>query len=223
MENLLTSLGYTVVKYRDLNGVQMDEAIEKFSQDARLPEADSVFVVIMSNGQRGAVLGVRHSSDGEADTLPVDNIFKHLNSERCPGLLNKPKVIIIQACRGALDGSVIVPDGPGSVWNEASCVQVDGSLQPQLEDTEEHIEDDGFRRVHKEKDMIAFLSCTPDTVSYRHPEHGTFFIQHIVEIFNHIKGLFRKARNANVLKTTLPQQPRDRCSLTKYFYLFPGH
>ncbi|KAJ3582944.1 hypothetical protein NHX12_000078, partial [Muraenolepis orangiensis] len=146
MENLLTSLGYTVVKYRDLNGVQMDEAIEKFSQDARLPEADSVFVVIMSNGQRGAVLGVRHSSDGEADTLPVDNIFKHLNSERCPGLLNKPKVIIIQACRGALDGSVIVPDGPGSVWNEASCVQVDGSLQPQLEDTEEHIEDDGFRR-----------------------------------------------------------------------------
>ncbi|KAJ3582946.1 hypothetical protein NHX12_000080 [Muraenolepis orangiensis] len=160
MENLLTFLGYTVVKYRDLSGVQMDEAIEKFSKDARLPEADSVFVVIMSHGQRGAVLGVRHSSDGEADTLPVDNIYKHLNSERCPGLLNKPKVIIIQACRGDMDGSVSIPDGPGSVgW--ATCVQVDGFLQPQLEDTEEHIEDDGFRRVHKEKDMIAFLSCTP--------------------------------------------------------------
>ncbi|KAJ3583533.1 hypothetical protein NHX12_017060 [Muraenolepis orangiensis] len=155
MENLLTSLGYTVVKYRDLSGVQMDEAIEKFSQDACLPEADSVFVVIMSHGQRGAVLGVRHSGDGEADTLPVDNIYKHLDSARCPGLLNKPKVIIIQACRGALDGSVSVPDGPGSVWNEATCVQVDGSLQPQPEDTEEHIEDDGFRREIKE--MLGWL------------------------------------------------------------------
>ncbi|KAJ3590192.1 hypothetical protein NHX12_008146 [Muraenolepis orangiensis] len=231
MENLLTSLGYTVVKYRDLSGVQMDEAIEKFSQDARLPEADSVFVVIMSHGQRGAVLGVRHSGDGEADTLPVDNIYKHLDSARCPGLLNKPKVIIIQACRGALDGSVSVCDGPGSVWNEATCVQVDGSLQTQPEDTEEHIEDDGFRRVHKEKDMIALLSCTPDTVSYRHAAQGSFCIRYIVDIFNahahkdHIEELFRKVMKRfeeNAPSATKRQMPvKDRCSLTKLFYLFP--
>ncbi|KAJ3582936.1 hypothetical protein NHX12_000083 [Muraenolepis orangiensis] len=203
MENLLTSLGYTVVKYRDLSGVQMDEAIEKFSQDARLPEADSVFVVIMSHGQRGAVLGVRHSGDGEADTLPVDNIYKHLDSARCPGLLNKPKVIIIQACRGG--------------------------TQP--EDTEEHIEDDGFRRVHKEKDMIALLSCTPDTVSYRHAAQGSFCIRYIVDIFNahahkdHIEELFRKVMKRfeeNAPSATKRQMPvKDRCSLTKYFYLFP--
>ena len=79
----------------------MDEAVKRFSKDPHLTTTDSVFVVIMSHGVKGAILGVHHC-DGVPDQFPIDNIYKHLDSARCPKLLNKPKVIIIQACRGGV-------------------------------------------------------------------------------------------------------------------------
>ena len=79
----------------------MDEAVERFSKDPRLAATDSVFVVIMSHGVKGAILGVHHC-EGVPDQFPIDNIYKHLDTIRCPKLLNKPKVIIIQACRGGV-------------------------------------------------------------------------------------------------------------------------
>ena len=79
----------------------MDEAVERFSKDPLLATTDSVFVVIMSHGVKGAILGVRHC-EGVPDQFPIDNIFKHLGSANCPQLEGKPKVIIIQACRGGV-------------------------------------------------------------------------------------------------------------------------
>lgn len=127
METLLSSLGYGVVKHRDLSGAvrygqtmchmwcwderlvdrftffvqEMDEAVETFSKDPRLSKTDSVFVVIMSHGEMGAILGVDHSRD-KPDVFPVDNIYKHLDPVKCEALCDKPKVIIIQACRGGV-------------------------------------------------------------------------------------------------------------------------
>ncbi|CAL8375607.1 unnamed protein product [Gadus morhua 'NCC'] len=232
MSKLLISLGYNVEKHRDLSGAEMDEAVKRFSKDPRLAATDSVFVVIMSHGVKGAILGVHHC-EGVPDQFPIDNIYKHLDSARCPKLLNKPKVIIIQACRGVDDGSAIVCDGPGSVPEQAPVVQVDAALPPHLADeVDADIEEDAIHMVHKEKDMVSLLSCTADTVSYRHSRQGSFLIQHLVEIFNrhahedHIDELFRK-----VLKRFEDEPPsadrrqmavKDRCTLTRKLYLFPG-
>ncbi|CAL8333489.1 unnamed protein product [Boreogadus saida] len=219
MSKLLSSLGYNVEHHRDLSGAEMDEAVERFSKDPRLAKTDAVFVVIMSHGVKGAILGVHHGK-GVTDKFPIDDIFKHLDSASCPQLEGKPKVIIIQACRGDKDGSVKV-------------VQVDAARPPHLTDeVDADIEEDASNRVHKEKDMVSLLSCTADTVSYRDPRQGSFLIQHLVEIFNrhahehHIEKLFRK-----VLKrfedepptASVRQMPvKDRCTLTRDFYLFPG-
>ncbi|CAL8349678.1 unnamed protein product [Arctogadus glacialis] len=232
ISKLLISLGYNVEQHRDLSGAEMDEAVERFSKDPRLAATDSVFVVIMSHGVKGDILGVHHC-EGVPDKFPIDNIYKHLDSARCPKLLNKPKVIIIQACRGDKDGSAIVTDGPGSGPEHAPVVQVDAALPPHLADeVDADIEEDAIHRVHKEKDMVSLLSCTADTVSYRHKSQGSFLIQHIVEIFkrhaheDHIDELFRK-----VLKRFEDEPPsasvrqmavKDRCTLTRKFYLFPG-
>lgn len=79
----------------------IDAALIEFSKHPKLKETDSVLVVIMSHGKLGAVLGVNctNATSGD-DEFPIDNIYKHLGSEKCPALLNKPKIIIIQACRG---------------------------------------------------------------------------------------------------------------------------
>ncbi|CAL8349435.1 unnamed protein product [Arctogadus glacialis] len=232
ISKLLISLGYNVEQHRDLSGTEMDEAVERFSKDPRLATTDSVFVVIMSHGVKGFILGFDHC-EGVPDKFPIDKIYKHLDSEHCLKLEGKPKVIIIQACRGVHKGHTIVTDGPGSVPVQAPVVQVDAALPPHLADeVDADIEEDASRRVHKEKDMVSLLSCTADTVSYRHPQQGSFLIQHIVEIFkrhaheDHIDELFRK-----VLKRFEDEPPSadrrqmpviDRCTLPRMLYLFPG-
>ncbi|KAG7270272.1 hypothetical protein CRUP_037496 [Coryphaenoides rupestris] len=93
IKKLLCSLGYIVA---------MDKAVKDFFEDPRLPSTDSVFVVIMSHGKMGGILGVHHASDEKPDVFPIDNIYKHMDPKKCGGLRNKPKVIIIQACRGGV-------------------------------------------------------------------------------------------------------------------------
>uniref|UniRef100_A0A4W5QCG1 Caspase a n=1 Tax=Hucho hucho TaxID=62062 RepID=A0A4W5QCG1_9TELE len=210
VERLLRDLGYDVLKHRNLSGQEMDEAVKAFSKREEHLLSDSVFVVMMSHGELGAIMGVHYKEgDPKLDIFPINNIFTHLNTENCKALINKPKVILIQACRGGKDGSVWVSDaGPG----------------PSLD---LGLESDFIRREHKEKDFISLLSCTPDTISYRDPKMGTLFVQRIVETFNtyacddHIEELFRKVMGR--FEDFPRQMPtKDRATLTKHFYLFPG-
>nr|XP_040025468.1 caspase a-like [Gasterosteus aculeatus aculeatus] len=196
----------------------IDEALKKFAEHPKLKETDSVLVVLMSHGLRGRVCGVDWKRERKADEFLIDNIYKHLGPENCPALLNKPKIIMIQACRGGDEGAVVVRDGDGPAL---ACDDAG----------EEDIEDDNLCLAKKEKDFSSLLSCTPDTVSYRHPVNGSFLIQYVVEVFNtfacedHIEELFRKVmqRFEDFSIQSKKQMPtKDRCTLTKHFYFFPG-
>ena len=82
----------------------IDAAIREFNEHLKLEERDSVVVVIMSHGKLGAVLGVdwkkEVSGDEKPDEFPINDIYKHLGPGKCKALTDKPKIIIIQACRG---------------------------------------------------------------------------------------------------------------------------
>lgn len=78
----------------------MEGAVKDFAQRQEHAYSDSTFVVIMSHGKRDAILGVHYTTLNPSDAFPVDKIYYYLNAENCPGLRNKPKVILLQACRG---------------------------------------------------------------------------------------------------------------------------
>ena len=79
----------------------MDRAVRDFSKREEHATSDSTFVVIMSHGKRDAILGVHwDSGNPNPDVFHIDKMYNHLNTKGCPGLRNKPKVILIQACRG---------------------------------------------------------------------------------------------------------------------------
>ncbi|XP_029922804.1 caspase-1-like [Myripristis murdjan] len=229
MATLLTALGYRVVRPetgepRKYTGEDIDKAVKDFAQLPDLSQTDSVIVVIMSHGKKGAVYGSRGKAvnpNEKDDLFPIDNIFEYLNAKNCPALRDKPKVIIINACRGGNDGSTAANKKDGAP------APTPGSHRPA--DTDALEEDD--IKVHIEKDFIAFLSCTPGNVSWRHPFFGSPFIQYLVEVFNtfshkdHLEELFTKVINRFDQGPTpaITQMPvKDRCSLSKHFYLFPG-
>ncbi|XP_041849843.1 caspase a-like isoform X1 [Melanotaenia boesemani] len=235
MNKVLSSLGYKVEKHRNLTGKEIEEKIVKFSQLRELKETDSVFVVIMSHGKLGAVLGVNTKNDGD-DEFPIDNIYRHLGSERCPALLNKPKIVIIQACRGEEKGSVFVSDSANQANDVPAPVVSEDFARDEANDVpaplvSEDFAEDAVKCVHKEKDFISLLSCTPDTVSYRHKDQGSLLIQYIDEVFktdareDHISELFRKVlrKFESFDVSNKRQMPSiDRCTATKLFYLYPG-
>ncbi|XP_053169830.1 caspase a-like [Scomber japonicus] len=237
MEQLLKALKYKVVKYTNLTGKEIEEAVKEFSKHPQLEHTDSVFVVIMSHGEKTAVHGVNfdgNKEDKEQDKFPIDDIFTHLNTENCPDLQDKPKIIIIEASSGGKKGGVLVSNNP-SIHPTVETDNIQ-ELHPSPRVGEKDTQADRLGLAHREKHFLCFRSSTPDTVSYRHPDTGSYFIQYIVEVLNtfackdHIEELFRevmhrfedfsvwtKERGAD---TQMAFKYRD--SLSKNFYLFPG-
>lgn len=210
MEKLLRGLDYELVIHKNLSGDEMDEAVRTFAERKEHEESDSTFVVIMSHGKKGFILGVHHGKNNPNDVLPVDNIYKHFNTENCPAMVNKPKVILIQACRGSGDGGRWVADS-----------EVEEPLNLESDDV----------LMHQEKDFTSLLSCTPDTKAYRDPVNGALFIGFLVEVFNdhahkhHVEELFRRVMRrfedfgSNEVKQMVC---KERGTLPRFFYLFPG-
>lgn len=77
----------------------MKSVLQEFAARPEHSSSDSTFVVLMSHGILDGICGVMHS-DKKEDVLPYDTIFQILNNRNCVNLKDKPKVIIVQACRG---------------------------------------------------------------------------------------------------------------------------
>lgn len=209
MDWLLTALGYRVEKHRDLSGNAIKTAVEDFSKRHEHKDSDSTFVVIMSHGNRiqnkDAIIGVHYHEDKHpTDYFFVEDIFTHLNSENCPALIDKPKVILIQACRGNHEGGVYVHDSVP--------------------------ESDSW--VHKEKDFVCFMSTIPGVKAYRSRDDGSFFISYIVDELSKsahkddIMELFRKVGSRMEKDPQFTRGEKilpcfERTTLVKKFYLFP--
>lgn len=82
-----------------MSSQQIENAFSDFSKNPKLKETDSVVLVVMSHGLRGKVTGISHTKD-TPDLFDIDKMFKSLDTTNCPALMDKPKIIIIQACRG---------------------------------------------------------------------------------------------------------------------------
>ncbi|XP_042530808.1 caspase-1-like isoform X1 [Dipodomys spectabilis] len=216
MKMLLEQLGYSIIVKKNLTASEMIVEMKAFANRSEHRVSDSTFVVFMSHGIQEGICGKTYSEQ-VPDVLKVDTIFQMLNTSNCPSLKDKPKVIIIQACRG---------ENKGVVWLKDSA----GVSEDELSADSEGFEDDGIKRAHVEKDFIAFCSSTPGNVSWRHSANGSLFIMKLIEIIQEfawscdLEEVFRKVRFAFELPDGRTQMPTtERVTLTRCFYLFPGH
>ncbi|XP_037363807.1 caspase-13-like [Talpa occidentalis] len=215
MKGLLEDLGYNVQVEENLTARGMALVLRRFAACREHITSDSTFLVFMSHGILDKICGTMHS-DEKPDVLPYDTIFQIFNTHNCLYLKDKPKVIIIQACRGGNSGMLYVHDLPamsedGSIW----------SL--------EGLTDDGVHKTHVEKDFVAFWSSTPHNVSWRSASGSLFINQlinyvqnyswccHLIEIFLKVQKSFEEPE----FKVQMPTI--ERSTMTRHFYLFPGN
>ncbi|XP_023565346.1 caspase-1 [Octodon degus] len=216
MKTLLEGLGYQVIVRENLTALEMATEVKTFAANPQHKTSDSTFLVFMSHGILGGICGKKYSA-GDGDVLQVSNIFTMLNNSNCSTLEDKPKVIIIQACRG---------ENKGEVWLKDSSEDLGNIILFDPQD----LDYDGIKKVHIEKDFIAFCSSTPDNISWRHPERGSLFIIKLIEIMKEyawccdLQEIFRKVQFSFEIPQPVAQMPTtERVTLTKHFYLFPGH
>ena len=79
---------------RDLDSEAFEEALESFAADERHSTTDSAVVCVLSHGQEKGI----YATDGIV--LNFSFILDALDGQRCPHLVNKPKLFFFQACRG---------------------------------------------------------------------------------------------------------------------------
>lgn len=217
MEKLLEGLGYKVVKKTNLTVQEMRETMKDFAAEEKHMTSDSTFLVFMSHGQRDVICGTdsQESKEGAINALHVDEIFSTFNNKNCRVLRDKPKIIIIQACRGSERSLALVSD--------STCAPP-SDVEENLED--DAMEHDAMRMLQKETDFICFCSTTPDTVSWRDPTKGSLFILRLIEQIKKdahrfsIEDIFRNVQFSFKNKVQMPTQ--ERKTLLKKFYLFPG-
>uniref|UniRef100_A0A2K5JL66 Caspase-1 n=1 Tax=Colobus angolensis palliatus TaxID=336983 RepID=A0A2K5JL66_COLAP len=216
MTTLLQNLGYKVDVKKNLTASEMTTELETFARRQEHKTSDSTFLVFMSHGIQDGICGTKYS-ERVPDVLQLNVIFEKLNTRNCPSLKDKPKVIIIQACRGGKYGVVLVTDSVRASENITLPTPGD-------------VEADAIKKAHIEKDFIAFYSSTSENVSWRHPTKGSVFIMRVIEHLQEyahscdVEEIFRKVRLAFEQPDDKAQMPStERVTLTRRFYLFPGH
>ncbi|XP_019851802.1 PREDICTED: uncharacterized protein LOC109581823 [Amphimedon queenslandica] len=97
-------LNFTVELKRNVTREQFETTLQHY-QEKDHSEFCTFFVIILSHGDEGNIV---YASDGQS--IKLDDIFKHFSAGNCPSLGGKPKVFIVQACRGDQHNNLTSPD-----------------------------------------------------------------------------------------------------------------
>ena len=114
LQRLFTHLGFYTNRYNDLTGNQFRRI---FNDAAAIDykKFDCLMVAILTHGIKGKL----YSTDGEL--IPVEDITKLFNGYRCPSLIGKPKIFLLQVDRGGnFDYGVEIGTEDGSTSNTNS-------------------------------------------------------------------------------------------------------
>ena len=169
LQQLFKDLFFRVIVERNLTKHEMERVAEKYGAQTDHSKFQAFVMIVMSHGgDRDCILGV----DGRETT--VKSLMVEFQESKCPTLRRKPKMFIIQTCRGSLRSSA---SPAGNVISQA------GSLTSTPADNEPcHAslspESTLSRSVFpRQFDFVLAFATVPGYVSFRSKVDGAFFIQ----------------------------------------------
>lgn len=150
LSEIFVSFGFYVKIWENLTHIEMVQAIRE-STTSILKKEHSCFVLcILSHGRKNAVYGVNSIA------VDMDEIQKLLQGKFCPVLLQKPKIIIVQACQGLVKQNAIVSDiGTDGAEPSQTCPEV--------------------------SDTVVFWATVPGYAAFRDKIRGSWFINALWE------------------------------------------
>lgn len=150
LRETFTNLKYDVRVENDLTCDEIKKCLRNASQEDH-SKRSSFICVLLSHGEEGEVI---FGTDGPIDLKILAGFFR---GDSCRSLVGKPKIFIIQACRG----------------KELDCgIQADSGSE----------EDMVCQKIPVEADFLYVYSTPPGYYSYRSLMDGTWFIQSLCSV-----------------------------------------
>ncbi|EMP40795.1 Caspase-6, partial [Chelonia mydas] len=162
LKRSLTELGFEVRCFDDLKAEEVMRNIYEVSMDNH-SDADCFVCVFLSHGEDNHV----YAYDAKIKVQTVTNMFR---GDNCPSLVGKPKIFIIQACRGDKhDDPVIVPDAVDSIVDQSKV-------------NETEVDAAAIYTLPAGADFLMCYSVAEGYYSHRETLNGTWYIQDFCEM-----------------------------------------
>ncbi|XP_005044996.1 PREDICTED: caspase-6 isoform X2 [Ficedula albicollis] len=160
LKRSLTDLGFEVRLFHDLNAADVRQKIDEASMDDH-SNADCFVCVFLSHGVDDHI----YAFD---DKIKIQTITDMFRGDKCQSLVGKPKIFIIQACRGDRhDDAVIAHDA------------TDSSSESPVSKTE--VDAAGVYTLPAGADFIMCYSVAQGYYSHRDTVFGSWYIQDLCE------------------------------------------
>ncbi|XP_022777426.1 caspase-3-like [Stylophora pistillata] len=222
LKHLFKALSFKVVIRRDLTSHKLEKVAQEFGAVNHSAYNAFVFIVMSHEGDRDCILGV-----DERETT-VKNLMFEYQGKKCPSLRHKPKVFIIQSCRGCrVDTDTCSMSSSANDINSqvvATTFHAQASTQPFH--TAFSPDSTLPRSVFPpEADFVLAFASTPGYVSYRDLARGTWFIQALVEVMrgyhhrHHFLDMLTEVTRLVVKHGNSVQVPAPMDTLTKLLCL----
>ena len=94
LKKLFEDLNFTVTVKNDLEWDEMKKVARQFAEEDHNEFDAFVFIIMSHGGEMDLIQGIA------GGTISIGNLMLEFTSTRCPTLKDKPKLFIIQSCRG---------------------------------------------------------------------------------------------------------------------------
>lgn len=151
-----TALDFDVKDYRNLTVEEMKKVLKQAAKDSPYNrDADCFACALLSHGDEGIIYGTDKF-------VKIEELVTPFYGENCRELAGKPKIFIIQACRGVkCDPGVLVTDSDVVLPPKSTMAYKIPSLA----------------------DFLFAYSTVPGYFSWRNSSEGSWFIQAIGKVF----------------------------------------
>ncbi|ELT90563.1 hypothetical protein CAPTEDRAFT_209613 [Capitella teleta] len=211
LRDLFQFLEFEQLELCNLNAQGMKKAIARFAQDEKSLNASSLAVVIMTHGNETSFFGV----DGHK-VHPYTDILLNFHRDYAPGLIEKPKLFIFQACRGHRQDLAQEVFDPQDEPEDGPSVTGATGGQPVP------------RKTVPLPNMLIVNATVPGYVAWRNIDDGSWLIKDFCRIVrskaheDHLLDIITEvSRQLNNRNFKAIQQIHPEHLLTHKWFLFP--
>ena len=168
LRNLFESLRFEVIIKRDLKRDQIKGVAQEYGGKNHDKFVAFVLIVMSHGDEKDIIFGV------DNDSISVRKLMKEFQAERCPSLKGKPKIFIIQACRGPrMSEDKGSDDYVESVNADPTEIDLADNLMDQFS-----VDSSLSKSVFPpETDFLLAFATVPGYVAFRLASSGAPFIQ----------------------------------------------
>ncbi|CAG2106003.1 unnamed protein product, partial [Medioppia subpectinata] len=156
LSSVFHQLFFDVKLYRNKTAQQMETLLTDIAADKALEGHNALAVIMLSHGSKEGIYG----TDGF--TVALKDILEMFNNEKCPQLIDKPKMFFINACRGC------------NIKFELLYTKIDPGIRKSLGATAAPV-------LTTWSDMFVYYSSIQGYISTRNILNGSWFGQELAD------------------------------------------